>query len=375
MTPWRFVTTFGAVSLLCDVVYEGARSVTGPYLATLGATATAVGLITGVGETLALAGRLGTGPLADRTRAYWPLTVLGYSVTVLAVPALGLTTVLWVAALLIVSERAGKAIRSPAKDVMLSHATATIGRGRGFALHEALDQIGAVIGPLIVAGVLAFTAGHYAPAFVSLAVPGVAAMLVLLWLRSRVPDPAGRYEPAAPHMNGPLPRAFHRYLAFTILSTAGFATFGVIGFHLAQRAVLPVAAIPVLYDRIGVKVLAAVPVLTALTPVLAFSTNLSVAVAGALAWAAALGMQESTMRAAVADLVPARRRGTAYGIFAAGAGAATFVGGVLTGALYDRSLPALITTVAVLQAAALALLLSTTRPQMDRTSSGSRPGR
>ncbi|MET8833597.1 MFS transporter [Micromonospora sp. NPDC004540] len=384
-TPWRFVTAFGVVSLLSDVVYEGARSVIGPYLATLGASAALVGLVTGVGEALALAGRLGTGPLADRTRAYWPLVLTGYVLTVVAVPALGLTSVLWLAAVLFVAERAGKAIRGPARDVMLSHAASAVGRGKGFAVHEALDQAGAVAGPLLVAAVLAATAYQYRPAFLALAVPGVAVLLLLLWLRAGVPDPR-RFEPGPQPGARPappdarLPRVFWTYLAFTVLTTAGYATFGVLSFHLATRHVVPVAVVPVvyaaamgvdalaalasgwLYDRAGFRVLAAVPVLTALIPLAAFTTTAAPAVAGVLAWGAVLGIQESTMRAAIADIVPAARRGTAYGIFAAGLGAATLVGGLITGALYDYSITALIVIVAGIQAVALALFVATVRP-------------
>ncbi|MEH1096280.1 MFS transporter [Micromonospora sp. CPCC 205739] len=384
-TPWRFVTAFGVVSLLSDVVYEGARSVIGPYLATFGASATVVGLVTGAGEATALAGRLATGPLADRTRAYWPLLLVGYAVTMVAVPALGLATALWLAAALFVAERAGKAIRGPARDVMLSHAAAAVGRGKGFAVHEALDQAGGVAGPLLVAAVLAATAHNYRPAFLALAVPAVAAMLLLLWLRAGVPDPR-RFEPgprpgAAPAApGGRLPRVFWTYLAFTAVTTAGFATFGVLSFHLATRHVVPLAVIPVvyaaamgvdalaalasgwLYDRAGVRVLAAVPVLTALIPLAAFTTTPAIVIAGVLAWGAVLGIQESTMRATIADIVPAARRGTAYGIFAAGLGAATLVGGLLTGALYDYSITAVIVTVAGIQAVALALFLAIVRP-------------
>jgi MFS family permease len=195
LSPWRFVVAFGTVSLLADVVYEGARSVSGPFLASLGAGATLVGLISGIGEAFALAGRLVTGPLTDRTRAYWPLTLAGYAVTVAAVPLLGFATALWLAAALIIAERAGKAIRSPAKDVLLSHAASAVGRGRGFGVHEAMDQVGALAGPLAVAGILVLSEGDYRPAFLALAVPGVAVMVVLVRLRGRVPDPA-RYETA-----------------------------------------------------------------------------------------------------------------------------------------------------------------------------------
>lgn len=378
-TPWRFVTAFGVVSLCADLVYEGARSVIGPYLGLLGASATMVGVVTGVGEAFALAGRLGTGPLADRTRAYWPLALTGYAVAMVSVPALGLTSTLWLAAVLVIAERAGKAIRSPAKDVMLSHAAAAVGRGKGFAVHEALDQIGAVAGPLAVAALLAATADDFRVAFLALAVPAAVVMVLLVRLRAAVPDPA-RFEPdAAEPAHGAagaarLPRSFWTYLAFTVITTTGYATFGVLAFHLATAHVLPLAAIPVLYaaamgvdalaalasgwayDRAGRRMLAAVPVLSVVA-LLAFTGGAVTAIAGVLVWGAVLGIQESTMRAAVADLVPAARRGTAYGVFAAGFGAATLVGGLLAGALYDRSLTALVVAVVAIQAVAMAVLL------------------
>ena len=379
-TPWRFVTRFGVVSLLSDLAYEGARSVIGPYLGILGASATLVGLITGLGEAFAWAGRLVTGPVVDRTRAYWPLSLAGYGLSMLAVPTLGLASSLWLASVLVVVERAGKAVRSPAKDVMLSHAAAVVGRGKGFGVHEALDQIGAIAGPLAVAALLAATADNYRATFLALALPGTAVMVLLLRLRAAVPDPA-RFEPGPvpPPMNRSrsirLPRRFWTYLAFAVTTTSGYATFGVLAFHLA-RGVLSLTLIPVvyagamgvdaltalasgwLYDRVGLRVLAAVPILSTVTLV-AFTNNAFVAIAGVLVWGAVLGIQESTMRAAVADLVPDARRGTAYGIFAAGFGTATLAGGLLAGALYERSVTTLVVAVAAIQVAAMTVLLIT----------------
>jgi len=431
LSPWRFVVVFGVVSLLADVVYEGARSITGPLLASFGASAALVGLVTGVGEAAALVLRLGSGPLADRTGRFWALSIAGYALTVASVPLLGVTGVLWLACALVIAERVGKAVRSPAKDTLLSHATSTLGRGRGFAVHEAMDQVGAFAGPLLVAAIIAAT-GSYRPALLWLAVPGVLVLALLLWLRAKVPDPAA-YEPATPsaapsaisgriaHSAGAkrairgliavggvavggvavgggavgggavggggaasaagLPRAFWGYAAFSALTLSGFATFGVLSFHLATRHLVPVAAIPLVYaaamgvdalaalatgyayDRKGRRVLVALPVLATVVPVLAFAGSPAVAVLGSLVWGAAVGVQESTMRAAVADLVPAARRATGYGIFAAAYGGAAVVGGVLAGTLYSRSVPALIVVTAAIQAASLALLLGTRPPR------------
>ncbi|MEU8517111.1 MFS transporter [Kitasatospora sp. NPDC048722] len=379
MRPWRFVVWWGAISLLADFVYEGARSVTGPLLASLGATAVVVGAVTGAGEAAALGLRLVSGPLADRTGRFWALTIGGYALTVLSVPPLGVVGALGPACVLVVAERVGKAVRSPAKDTLLSHATAATGRGRGFAVHEALDQLGAVGGPLTVAGVLA-AGGGYGPALGVLAIPGAAVLVLLGWLRTRVPDPAA-YEPATvpearreQPRSRRLPRAFWVYAAFTATTMTGFATFGLLSYHLVQRHLLAVSLIPVLYagamladaaaalvagwlyDRVGPRVLLALPALAAAVPALAFTNTLAAAVAGALLWGAATGLGEATLRATIADLVPAPNRATAYGVFAAVTGVAALVGGVLIGALYGTSIPALVTVVAVIQAASLVLL-------------------
>ncbi|MGW5464277.1 MFS transporter [Streptomyces sp. NPDC003996] len=379
MGPWRFVVWFGTVSLLADFVYEGARSITGPLLASLGASALVVGVVTGAGEAAALGLRLVSGPLADRTRRFWGLAIAGYALTVVSVPLLGVAGVLWAACTLVIAERVGKAVRSPAKDTLLSHATAATGRGRGFAVHEAMDQIGALVGPLLVAGVLALTGNDYGPALGVLAVPGVAVLLLLFRLRARVPDPEA-YErevtaaaPTTPH--GRLPRAFWTYAGFTAATTTGFATFGVLSYHLVQRHLLSAAWVPVLYaaamavdavaalatgrlyDRHGPRVLIALPVLTAAVVCLAFTDTVAVAVAGSLVWGAALGIQESTLRATVADLVPSGRRATAYGLFAGVVGAASLAGGALTGGLYGYSIPVLIAVVVAVQVLAAVLLL------------------
>ena len=395
-SPWRFVVWLGIASMLADVVYEGARAITGPYLASLGASAVVVGAISGAGEAIGFSGRLLSGPLADRTRAYWGLLLGGYAMTVVAVPFLGATSILWIVAGLVFAERAGKAVRRPAKDVILSHATASIGRGRGFSVHEALDQFGAVVGPLTVAAAFAIT-GKYAPTFAILAVPGLAVMLLLVWLRRRVPDPSLYEKGEPPSAKAPataaakakspaasssarakpvgLGRAYWWYLSFATVTTAGYSTFAVLSFHLVHEKLVATAVVPLIYagamavdglaaraagalfDRIGRRVLIVVPLLSVVIPILAFSSRVGMAVAGILVWAAVMGIQESVMRAAVADLVPAARRGTAYGILAAALGGTALIGGVMTGALYATRLSLLIGIIVGIQVAAIALYL------------------
>jgi MFS family permease len=403
MSAWRFVVWFGIVAMFADIVYEGARSITGPLLASFGASAALVGLVTGIGESAALVLRLVSGPAVDRSGRFWEWTIAGYVITAVSVPFLGLASALWIACGLVVLERVGKAVRAPAKDTLLSHATAVTGRGRGFAVHEALDQVGALTGPLAVAGVLAVTGNDYTPALLVLAVPGVVAFALVVWLCVRVPRPAlyeldretatstptdvtagvtaGTAETAAVPVvpSGALPGAFWAYAAFAGLTTIGFATFGVLSFHLVTAGLLSAAAVPVLYaaamvvdavaavatglayDRLGARVLVVLPFVAALVPMLAFSGTVAVAVVGALAWGVALGVQESTLRATVADLVGPGRRATAYGIFGAVLGVSAAAGGALAGGLYEVSVPLLVSVTAVLQLLALTVLVVTLR--------------
>lgn len=378
VSAWRFVATFGVISLLADIVYEGARSITGPLLASLGATAVVVGVVTGIGEAAALILRLVSGPLTDRTGRFWTWTIAGYLLTVVSVPFLGVVGVLWAACALVIAERVGKAVRSPAKDTLLSHAAAVTGRGRGFAVHEALDQVGALAGPLMVAGLLYVFGGDYGPTLALLAIPGVGVLALLLWLRSRVPEPA-RYESvpdehpeAAERVR--FPRQFWLYSAFSAATMLGFTTFAVMSFHQVSKGIFTAAWVPVIYaaamavdavaalltgwayDRLGGRVLAVLPVLAAAVPALAFSGDHVLVVVGALIWGAAVGIQESTLRAVVADLVAPPRRATAYGVYAAVIGVATAAGGALTGLLYAHSVSLLVAVVVAIQVAAIATL-------------------
>ncbi|WP_153504687.1 MFS transporter [Cumulibacter manganitolerans] len=399
-SAWRVVIWFGIVSLAADMVYEGARSMYGPLLGALGASATVVGLVTGAGEAMALVLRLVFGPLADRTGAYWSLTILGYGLTAVCVPLLAVAPRLGaaglvVAAVLILAERAGKAVRSPSKSALLAHAAGAVGRGKGFGIHKALDQTGAFAGPLLVAAVIA-GAGTIWPGLAVLAIPGAVAMVVLLVVRRAVPDPSV-YDPepvAAPPsaaaagglrgwvgsaVGAGLPREFFRFAVAASICTGGLVTFGIIGYHLTRSGLLGVAGVPVVYagamlveafaalavgmvyDRLGGGVLVIVPVLVAAVPLLALSRLAWLALCGVAAWALATAVLDSTVKALVAELVDAPRRATAYGVFAGIQGAFAVLGGLLAGWLYDRSITALVVTVAATQLVALTLLLRTAR--------------
>lgn len=385
--PWGTVVGFGLVSLATDVVSDGARPLAGPLLAQLGASALLVGLVTGGAEAAAQGLRLVFGPWADRTRKYWTFTVAGYALTAFCVPLLAFAPAagaagLVLASALIIGDRVGKAVRSPAKTVLLASAAKQVGRGRGFAVHKSLDLAGALLGPLIVAAVLAAT-GVISTAFAVLAIPAAMALALLLGLRRRAavagPGPAPETVPSTA---GRPPSLFSGvFLLFAVCAffwSAGLVAFGVISYHLTTAVTVPAPVVPLLYaaamgaaalgalgsgflyDRLGPGVLLALPVLIAAIPVLAFSTGVALVLAGVAIWGAATGIQDSTVKALVADLVPEPRQGSAYGVFAAFEGAGALAGGALYGALYGAA-PALIAAVAALQAVALVLLLMTVR--------------
>ena len=384
------------------MVYEGARSVTGPLLASLGASAVLVGLVSGAGEATALLMRLVFGSWADRRRNYWTLTFVGYGLTAVCVPALAITPFLAgaglaLACVLIWGERLGKAVRSPAKTALLAHAAAAVGLGRGFGVHQALDQIGAVAGPLLVAAVVA-AVGTIWPAMAVLIIPGAVAMLLLVRIWRSMGNPIVSDEDTSPHettaapehreslflsLHGQLPGVFWLFAGASAAISAGLVTFAVIAYHLTQDHVLSVATVPLIYaaaiggsalaalgsgwlfDRTRGGALLGLPLLVSAVPVLAFTSTPLIAIAGALLWGAAGGVLDSTVKALVADLVPASRRATAYGVFAAVQGAAAIAGGVMAGALYQRSLPILIAAVVATQIIALVLLIATLRRQQQ----------
>ena len=356
-----FIILLGIVSLFGDVTYEGARAVTGPFLLALGASSSVVGLVAGIGEFAGYSLRLASGYIADRTGAYWLLTFVGYGL-ILAIPLLAFAGHWQLAVVLIILERVGKAIRNPARDTMLSYATKKVGRGWGFAVHEALDQIGAVIGPVAFALVL-FSHDTYQEGFKFLFIPALLTLAVLALARKRFPSPVRLEipeEPSGQVTQTRLPRVFWLYTVFALISVAGFANFQLISYHLAAQAIVPDFQIPIIYavamavdavaalivgrtyDRIGLTSLLIIPLLTLPIAFFAFSTSYSSVLIGMALWGVVLGVQETIMRAAVADLAPIERRGFAYGVFNTMYGAGWGLGGVVMGLLYSHSITYLI---------------------------------
>lgn len=368
-----FVVLLGIVSLFADMTYESARSITGPFLALLGASATVVGVVAGLGELIGYALRLVSGKLADRSGRYWAVAVFGYCLNLLAVPLLALAGNWQVAVTLMFLERAGKAMRVPPRDAMLSFAGHRMGRGWGFALHEAMDQTGATVGPLIMAAVL-YVRNDYRLSFAVLAVPALLSLGVLLTARALYPRPRD-LEPVSVELDAHgFARPFWLYVAAAACIAAGFADYPLIAYHFGKAQSMPKEWIPLLYaiamavdavaalvfgwlyDRKGMAVLLAAAAVAVPVAPLVFLGGFGAALAGAVLWGIGMGAQESIMKAAVAAMSPASRRGTAFGVFNLSFGVFWFLGSALMGFLYDVSIPALVAFSIVAQLAALPLL-------------------
>jgi MFS family permease len=371
----RFVVMVGIFSFFADFTYEGSRSIIGPYLATLQASGTAVSIVTGFGELLGYSLRLFSGRLADGTGRYWTVAIFGYILQMTSVPALALTYSWPAAAALIILERVGKAIRNPSRDTMLSYAGKQIGGyGWAFGLHEALDQSGAMIGPLVVATVLAYR-GSYRVAFAALLVPAVINVSLVLVACVLYPRPQDMEVEPSTTAESHLPIVFWVYLSGAALVAAGYADYPLIAYHFVRTGAVPGESIAVFYaiamavsgmgsltlgrlfDRFGFTVLIILTPVSALSAPLVFLGNYWVALVGAAVWGVGMGVHESIIPAVIAPLVANSRRASAFGLFTSGYGMSWFIGSVAIGILYGLSLTAAIIFCVVLQLMAVPIFV------------------
>jgi len=384
---FRFVFLLGIVSLFADITYEGARSITGPFLGSLGASAAIVGFVAGLGEMLGYGLRSVSGYFTDKTRNYWTAAFLGYAINLFAVPALALSGNWSTAAALMIIERTGRAIRKPAMDSMLSRAGKAIGHGWVFGLHEALDQTGATLGPLVVALVL-YLRGGYRHAFTMLLIPALLCLGTLIIARFLFPRPQDLEAELAQHADRkPLSRAYWFYLIAGALIAAGFADFSLIAFHFQKSGTVPQPLIPVYYaaamcasaiaslalgkllDRHGLPVLMVSFVVSAFAAPLVFFESASPQLLGMIFWGIGLAAQESCLKAVLSAVVPPDKRGTAFGVFDTGFGVAWFAGSAIMGLLYEKSILGLVVFSVSLQLAALPVLVLATNEVSRRSRS------
>ena len=391
-----FIILFGIVSLFSDMTHEGASSIRGAYMSLLGASAGAIGFVSGLGELIGYSMRYVFGKLTDKTKRYWLMTIAGYVLDVLAVPALALVGEHgWIAACgLLIIQRMGKAIKKPAKDTIMSFAASQEGLGKSFGIQEVLDQIGAFLGPVLLYIVMLFkTEGStfeiYSRCFAVLAVPGAITILLLLITKYKFPNPEN-FEPEENKFTPfKVKKEFIFYIAGISLFAFGFIDYSIIIMHvsktytnisaqltetssLVNSGTLPllyagamlvdaVAALVfgLMYDKKGVKALAWSTVISAPFAILVFGTkSTSALLLGIALWGVGMGAQESILKAAVTKMVPKSSRATGYGVFECSFGVFWFLGSWLLGVLYDISIPAMITVSVVSQLAAIPLYIA-----------------
>jgi hypothetical protein len=375
-----FIILLGVVSLFADMNYEGGRSLSGQYLNLLGASALALSLAAGLGEFLGYGLRFFSGMLVDKTKSYWFIMITGYGIQLCALPALALTgDWRWAVALLLL-ERIAKAYRKPAADSVLAYASYSTGRGFGFGLHEAMDQIGAFLGPALLSALLFFNKdgaglGGLRMGLVLLFIPAVGALLALVAGRFFFPHPDEFELPDKTPVIGT--KGISRGLWIVIIAAgflaAGITDFPLIAFHLNKAGTFPAAAIPMLYagsmavdaaaalllgklyDRIGFPALFVLFFIEIFTAPFIFLGGTTAIIAGMVLWGFSMGTQESVLKAVIADRSPKDYRGRAFGLFQTVFGAFWFAGSALLGWLYGLSVPAMVVASVSFQGTALML--------------------
>ena len=387
-TALRIIILFGIVSLLGDIIYEGTRGVVGPYLKILGGNALIVGFVFGLGEFFGYLLRLFFGYFSDKTKAYWFFIFIGYGMLAF-IPLLSVANIWQIAGAFIITERIGKAIRSPARDTVISSFKKRVGSGFAFGLHEFFDQIGALIGPLIFA--FAFlnrdvVIDDYKKTFTFMWIPFIFLIIVLIFAYGRKVEKEKEEK-----IDEKLPKIFWLYIIFTFLTTFGFINFAISGYHFKTKNIFYDYQIPLVYalamgidggiamfigkayDRMnkkgdGLKLLLIIPLLTLLSSITILSSYKYLIILGIAFWGIVMGAHETIMKAGISDITSLRRRGTAYGLFNFSYGIALFFGGSMAGYLYEYSINVLLIILILIQIFAIFFFFAINR-QIEKSKS------
>lgn len=378
-----FIVLFGIVSFFADMNYEGGRSVVGQYLKLLGTSAFALGFAAGVGEFAGYALRLFSGVAADKTRKYWLFIIGGYGIQLCSLPMLAFLSGWELAIVFLILERVGKAIRKPAHDAVISFAGNQTGSGFGFGLHEAMDQVGAFLGPALFSALLFLTKkgdtlSSYRTGLLLLFIPAGIAVSITFIARFFFPHPEKfELKVKTPQIGSGFSRTYWIIVIASGLLAMGITDFPLIGLHLKNVNRFPEEAIPLLYagamavdaaaaivfgflyDRIGLKALLALFIVEVFTAPLVFLGSFGMILFGMALWGISIGTQESILKAAIGDRVSEDKRARAFGVFNTIFGLFWFIGSAIIGLLYDKfnALPVVVFSVGV-QVVALGMFLT-----------------
>lgn len=354
----RTVWALGVVSFLTDVAGDMVFPLLGPFLAGMSnAGAAAVGVVEGVADSLSHLAKPWAGRLSDRgTRK--PFVLAGYAISGVARPALAFAGSVLAAGFIRAFDRIGKGIRSAPRDALIAGSAPPEGLARAFSLHRAMDHAGAVVGPLVAAALL-WLGLTIREVFLVAAIPGVLAMLAIIFLvEEERASPPQNESGASAAKAGPLPRPLVTFLWVAFVFALGSSTDALLLLH-AQAMGVPIAAVPLLWtllhvvkvatsypggalaDRVGaVRTLGAGWLLYA-----GVYAGFAVATGAGAAWALFLvyggyhGLTEGAEKAVVARLAPQGEKGRALGLFALALGAGTLIASGAAGALYHYVSP------------------------------------
>jgi len=373
----------GVANLFADMTYEGGGSINGQFMGGLGAAAAAISITAGLGEFLGYSVRSLSGYLSDKTGKPWLITFIGYIIGLFAVPAMVFARNWQTAAMLICTERIGRAIRKPTVESMLSYTTRELGRGRVYALNTALDETGATLGPLMMAVVL-FTRGTYRFGYSILLIPTILALITLTFSRIRFPLPSqfekGEKSAARGRRFG---RSYWFYMIAASCFAAGLLSYELVAYHLSKTHIVKDIWIPVFlasatafgviatlilgkyYDRVGLKVILIAVFLSSLFSPLVFLGGFWGAIFGMCFWGIGYSTQDTLLKSVVAGLMPEGKRSLAFGLFYTGYGGGWLIGSVGTGLLYEHSLIAVVIFAMLAQLASLPIFMFAERLRND----------
>lgn len=384
-----FIILIGLVSLFSDMCHEGAKSIYGQFLQLSGASPKIISLIGGLGEFLGTALIFVTSIIASKTKKYWTMTIIGYTLNLFCIPLLALTTPngYIYAISLILLERVGKAIRKPAKNTLVSFSSKNIGEGKSFALMEFLDQIGAFIGPLLLTLVLSLKNGtnifdDYRFCFLILLVPAVVTIIILLFTAYKYPTPEEFEEESVKEnkTNVNYSKSFIVYLVAIALIGFSFIDFPLISLDILNKHIINESYLPLLYalamlidsisalvfgtlfDKIGMKTLVVSTICSMFFPLLIFRyDNLSIVITGVALWGIGMGAIESILKSSVAKMSTIENRSKCFGIFEGVFGLAWFIGSAILGFIYEYNNLFFITLPIVLQTISVILFIYTVK--------------
>ncbi len=389
--PWLTpgVRGIGLASLLSDLGHEIPTALLPSFLATvLGAPAAALGLIEGIADALSGVAKVLGGALADDSGRRRSIAVGGYTLTAILSALIGISTAVWQVAIFRTAAWTARGIRGPSRNALLADAVEPAAYGRAYGFERAMDNAGAVMGPIVALGLVALI-GLRQAIFLSV-IPGLLAAVAIVYAVRHLQRPKERHTAPVrvvvrPLLRGPLGRLLVSVSLFEagnvaatllILRTTELlapahgtdgATTIAIALYVGYNVAATLAALPAgrLADSHGARSVFAAGVACFAVAYLAFATGSDIVVLGAAFVLAGIGIgaAETAENAAVAGLAPAELRGSAFGLLAGIQSAGDFIASAVVGLLWTLVSPTLaFGVVAALMTGALVTMAIDHRP-------------